>query len=290
MSNAKAPNYYMIVNIGTLLHSQICQRYPYHMVLAQQWAASEAYRQTISKMQLMDNCRIILDNGAHEGIDIDIDLYTKVVRELEPDVVVLPDLVGRPGDESRALSLKFADALAKQHGCPIKYMFAAQGQDRDDVLFQYDWAMTYLDPKDYIIGLGQAYLQWTNEPVGQDRGGPDWEKPRQKMIEDMEAYAGLTKLQAYQFHLLGARWNPMALFRIYRKLNIVGLDSIKPCTCTFAGTYYPVYKQEKRKLDLCDDNGYCSTNALTLNIDRLVDAYGLQTIDWSKIYEVVSVR
>jgi hypothetical protein len=169
-------------------------------------------------------------------------------------------------------------------------MFAAQGEDRDDVLCQYDWALRTLNPRDYIIGFGQAYLQWADGYTDQDRRRSDWEKPRQEMIEDIESYSGLQKMNLFQFHILGARWNPMPLFHLLEKVNIVGLDSVKPCTCAFASTYYPVYKQEHRKIDLCDEVQHCLTNSLTLNIDRLIDAYSLQPVDWSRIYEVVSVR
>lgn len=276
-------NYYMIVNTGTLIQSQVCQRYPYHMVLAQQYIADETYRATLAKMQELDTCRIILDNGAHEGIDIDLDVYEAVIMELEPDCVVLPDLVSRPGSQSYDLSMAFAEWMWKHQG-GTRLMFVAQGENKEDVLYQYHRAHRYLDPKDFMIGLGQAYLHWVKDPWTNQH-----EAARQAMILDMIRYGGLDLMQAHQYHILGGRWSPAHYGRIGSMINISGLDSVKPCTCAYAGTSYPVYPYNKGKIDLCDSTYAVSNDLLTLNIDRLTTSYGMRQINWALMYGTKSV-
>lgn len=271
-------NYYMIVNTGTLIQSQVCQRYPYHMVLAQQYIADEVYRATLAKMQELDTCRIILDNGAHEEIDIDLDIYKAVIKELEPDCVVLPDLVGRPGSKSYHHSMAFADWM-EEHQPDARLMFAAQGENKEDILYQYDLAHRSLDPGIFMIGLGQAYLHWVK-----DSWTKQHEAARQAMILDMIKYGGLDLMQAHQYHILGGRWSPAHYGRIGTMINISGLDSVKPCTCAYTGMKYPKRVMGKDKLGLCDSSYTVSPGLLTHNIDLMGISYGLNQIDWGALY------
>jgi hypothetical protein len=206
---------------------------PNTLVLAQ-LCTSRGYRTRI-KQKLEDGDRIILDNGAHEGIDIDLNEYKQIALDLLPSVVVLTDLVGRSNLDSRKQSLEFIRRLSvddseKFMRAGTKFMYVPQGQTKDQVLYDYAWALDNLSSEQYVIGLGQGYLCW----VDADHDAND-ETTRAPMIEQV-----MEKAHGYphEFHVLGARWAAGGCdYSIYE--NITGIDSIKPCTCASFGLTYP---------------------------------------------------
>lgn len=223
-------NYHLIVNVQTLAQSPVARAYPNMLCLSQLYEASPVYRHVL-KQKVARGDRIILDNGAHEGFDVDIDSYIDVVRDLKPTVVVLTDLVGRPGKISRDRSMLLADkicGIAALKG--TQFMFTPQGLDIEDVLGEYHWAIDNLDPEHFVIGLGQGYLCWAEKEGDENR-----EATRRPMVESVMSIRGS---ELHRFHVLGARWSADdSNYDQYE--NIIGIDTIKPCTCASYGLTYP---------------------------------------------------
>lgn len=263
------PIYYMIANLGTLLASPTARRYSYHMVLAQPYASSGAMRSIIEAMISVRGTEFILDNGAHEGEVMDDDEYMQVVKSLKPECVVLPDLIGRPWKESRDRSIDFDDKLRSGLvNSEMRRMFVPQGDSKEGILAAVDWACSNLDPDQYTIGLGQSYLTWETE-TRKD------EAARAAMILDIRAQIHPSDLAVSRFHLLGGRWSPVHIDMMAPKgsLLIVGLDSIKPCTCALNQVLYPE-RPENNKTDFLDER-IASEHALSHNMYDFCRLYGL---------------
>ena len=222
-------NYYMITNVGTLLRSTYAQTYPRHLALAPMICKNPAHAALIMQMARRGT-RIILDNGAHEGITIDEEVYLDVAVGIQPSIVVLPDVVGWPAEKSRARGMRFHDRAMKTT-LQCEYMYALQGSDPDDALRDYQWAITHLDPLHYVIGLGQVYLLW--EKAYHIYG----EEARVRMMQDMASSCPIP--ERYRFHILGARWAPPPSPLTAVGLDVVGIDSIKPCHCAANDLVYP---------------------------------------------------
>lgn len=224
----------LITNVGTLLHSQFARKYPQMLCLSQIYEKSVDYRNAL-RDKMRQGHRIILDNGAHEGFDVDLNDYAIVAKDLEPSVIVLTDLVGRSSKDSRDRSLQFVTLMEGPGGLPSKteYMYTPQGRCRSEVLDEYAWAIENLDPKRFIIGLGQGYLQWCHGP-----GDENSEITRLPMVQSVMALPGAA---ACRFHLLGARWEATPMVgSVYASYpNLIGVDTIKPVTCAEAGLRYP---------------------------------------------------
>lgn len=278
MSSFNPPNYYMILNVGMMVQRPALHFYPYHMILAQQYAkGGEEYRSAVKTLSYgansVPNRQLILDNGAHEGIDIDSESYKEIIEELRPDVVVLPDLVGRPAEESFKVSQRFSHWVMS-HYPHMKTMFAGQGQNQDEILEIYGDAFAEWDPARCIIGFGQAYLTWEDPKKGLTQ-----EKARITMIQDIVSYEGAKHLQNHQFHILGGRWGPQSLAWFRDKLNITGLDTVKPLTSCLSKMQYPHYAEGHQKTDLLGTE-LVTDLELKASVDELVDAYDLAPISW----------
>lgn len=282
-------HYYMILNVGTFVTSATLRRYKKHMLLAQQYASKGAYdvryRSLIKEMAQSSQHHLIMDNGAHEGIDIDLDTYKLILSEVKPDVAVLPDLVGRPSQESFELSLRFRDWIEK-YLPHTNYMFAAQGQDKESILNSYQRALNEFEPSKCIIGFGQAYLTWETEQCKQ-------EEARRDLIQDLLAQNNMRYMERFRYHILGGRWAPMKVTSLSARRNhtglpITGIDSVKPLTSVRSHELYPKIGKAGTKTDLCDHKESLGSIILSRSIDRFVEAYGLAPIDWAKLFQTSS--
>ncbi len=258
------PQYFMILNAGTMLdaheHDNWIMRYKAHLGLSQMLDACNELYAPYKKIMENGGC-VILDNGAHEGIDCDTGQYLTTVGRLRPSIVVLPDLIGRPGRESREASLSFARTI-RQKFPKMKMMFAPQGQNELDTLSEYEWAMRNLNPEHYIIGFGQAYLVWEND-TRKD------EDARAELIKQVLARSMGNK---HTFHILGGRWIPKDFSYLWTADNFMGLDSIKPCTCTLESLKYPE-RPEKKIVRL--SRTVAHSDALIGNCYEFAKQYGL---------------
>ncbi len=221
-------NFHLITNVGALLHNPYVREYPNTLCLAQLFANPQyaiALREKVEKGH-----RVILDNGAHEGIDIDLDFYKKCALAIQPTVVVLTDLVGRDCVDSRENSLRFVNML-EDHELPnTKFMYAAQGLNKAQVLEDYAWALENLDPSKFIIGFGQGYLQWAANEIE-----VNFEGTRHPMVA---AVMQMPHAKKFEYHVLGARWAADKVDYSWWP-EITGIDTIKPTTCTWYGMTYP---------------------------------------------------
>lgn len=267
------PNFYMIANEGTLRSCEYALKYPYHLVLAQFWD-NHNYRTGILDIQNR-GARIILDNGAHEGVVMKPYDYALVALELQPHVVVLPDLINTKSEESRSRQLDFAHDV--ERGLPgVHFMYCGQGRTKKEVIDDYTWAVSMLDHDKFIIGFGQAYLQWADP-----RGGlhKDRELTRAAMFVDLFAHFDYLELEGpkeARFHILGARWDPWAYGAYWQQYNFVGLDTVKPVQCALNAVVYP--QRPETKIDHLSDQA-CSSVRLRHNVRQLVSHYNLAIPD-----------
>lgn len=229
--------YVMISNIGGYLRSAFVQNYPTHLILAQPYGADERMRQVVEWMQEHRRPYIIFDNGAHEGEVMDDDGYMRLAKRLKPDVLVLPDLIGTPHNQSRLRSLQFV-SRAVSHGYAGQFMYVPQGATKQEILKEFQFAQTELDPQRFIIGLGQSYLTWEVQGGGGSPGLTQ-EAARVQLIKDLMVRT--SNWGACRYHILGGRWEYAPLARLVQesRLNFIGLDSVKPVTCTLGGTIFP---------------------------------------------------
>ncbi len=255
--------YYMIVNTGTFMKSEYAASYPRHLVLAQVLMKDAAYTGAVRRA-IEAGTRVILDNGAHEGIDVDINSYLQLAVALEPWCVVLPDLVGRPPGQSRERQMDFYRTIRDRLPGETQYMYVGQGRTPEEALDDFDWASNTLHPDRFIIGLGQAYLLWR---YAFDYGD-DHEGARAQMIEEVFS---AEPMAVYRYHVLGARWAPPVVsFSQYSQ--VIGIDTIKPCYCAHWGTTYPDMGQDKK----IARNSRTAVDDISLkaNVDAFCKAYG----------------
>lgn len=262
------PEYHMIVNAGTFLNCAYARAYPRHLFLAQMIAADHYYEAVVT-----DYCRehtdTILDNGAHEGLDFDVATYLEIAASVMPGMVVLPDLIGQHHADSRKHSMASACSLMQRlhTRCP-RMMYAPQGQNEDEILQEYAWAQTELDPQIYTIGFGQSYLAF-------EREGLTDEEARGYLMR--QVLAGQPENAQCRYHVLGARWSPENFRPLYKSYSFTGLDTIKPCTVSLNGDGVSLYpcKPQRNKLDLMDPR-IADGIRLRDNVMALCSAYGLQ--------------
>lgn len=258
--------FHIITNIGTLLVSRIAQDAPATLCLSQLCDESPSYTHAL-KAKLAKGHRVILDNGAHEGFDVDIEEYYRTALDLQPTVVILTDLVGRPYLDSRAQSLRFVDRVDQDGKLRSKFMYAAQGQSRDEVLTDYEWALANLDPERFVIGFGQGYLQWVEKP-----GDENLEATRVPMVE---AVMTMKHADKHEFHVLGARWSADGS-NYARFPQISGIDTIKPVTCAkHSSGLYP----SRPAVRSIDRTSYDVVNegVLRMNIMAFCAEYGCES-------------
>ncbi len=260
--------FHLITNVGTLIKSPLAIDYPSTLALAHIYAKHPAYANTL-KMKIRVGHRVILDNGAHEGIDIDLAEYAKVITDLAPSVVVMTDLINRPREESRKRSFELFDHLAEfqqsDAAMNTQFMYVAQGTSKQEVLDEYEWAINELDPVLFIIGLGNGYLHWVRET-----GDENKEETRMPMVGEV---LGMPGAEDHEFHVLGARWSADNSDYAYFE-NISGIDTIKPCTCASSGLVYPTKPpfrcMDRESLDTVD------SSLLEMNILEFCADYGCE--------------
>lgn len=228
--------YYLITNVGTFVGSDFALKYPRHLILLRQLrAGGQAFLDRLAQMRRHTMPSIILDNGLAEGHVANTDEYMDAIKKTRPSCVVLPDLLDVSAAESRNHSLDFADRIRKE--CPnllnegMRMMFVPQGLNPHDNLACYAWALQRLDPTNFVIGIGLSWKLWQKQHPELDK---ETEAARELMFEQIMAIPSSSR---YRFHVLGGRWGASHLYARYP--NIVGLDSVKPCTCALNGMVYP---------------------------------------------------
>lgn len=259
------PPYYFIGTVGAMTHSRLARSYPYQLILAQMWLGSVDYQRAVISMKWEldrnQSYNIILDNGAHEGINISLEDYFTVVLQASPSCVVLPDLIGKSHIDSRIRSMLFAEQVLKLYPA-TKLMYVPQGRNRDEIVEEFEWAQNELDPNTYTIGFGQSYLTWETDEEKD-------EVARLRLVGTIMSHSNAYRAR---YHILGARWHPKSFANHFDKFHFVGLDTIKPCHCCLEGRMYP--SKPPRKIDRMDKA--CPSDALlSANIQKLCDHYEL---------------
>jgi len=259
-------SFHIITNVGMLLKSELVRGFARTLCLAQLYK-EPGYAEAL-KEKIANGDRVILDNGAHEGIDYPIAEYLAIALDLQPTVVVLTDLVGRTSEQSRANSFRLLWALTGQNEteCPepdwavvrdafpkTKFMYVPQGANKQQVMDDYRWAINNLDPDLFIIGFGQGYLCWASNEweVNQEATRlpmvmaalDEHAKWLQKQADD-NAQALLEgkpqkEIKTFEFHVLGARWSADSIHYGHISPYISGIDTIKPTTCAFTNRVFP---------------------------------------------------
>ena len=261
--------FYLICNMGTFL-SDIPNQYPNHLILWQLYEADYRYRAKVKWLQER-GYKIIMDNGAYEGAQMDFDRYMLACMQARPSVIVLPDFPNSPLTDTRTVSIAFMlkaeQVLAHSKHWRPKFMYCPHGDSQISVLDHFDWTYKYMDSAKVIVGIGLQYKLWEDEK--QTR-----EAARVKMLEAIWHNSD-TEMSAREFehHILGARWEPtLAFYDMTSTQSIIGLDSAKPMSCAIGGANYPESPKSKAELmseDVADEE------KLWDQVNRFCRAYGL---------------
>jgi len=226
----------MIVNTATLKACQWAQRYPRHLVLAQVLAQDQEYFQLVLNM-IADGVRVILDNGAHEGVVCNLSEYYQIAKKLKPWCVVLPDLIGVHAIESRTRSLVFYRWIYEQDWRPNDFsvMYVPQGKSQQEVVDEYLFAEEYFKNKGHltIIGLGDSYKYCYQKP------NEDAEEVKSRLLQTM---LDETVAPDFPIHILGGRTNPTKFYSTIER--VIGIDSSDPCQCALTYQAYPTANTE----------------------------------------------
>ncbi len=99
-----------------------------HLVLAQNLYNKEYLKYYANRKRAGDF--LILDNGAYENTKpLDSDAYFNYIKGLDPDVVILPDILMSPWRETTSVALRFLDTYAgwlEDHNYRTQWMFVPQ--------------------------------------------------------------------------------------------------------------------------------------------------------------------
>lgn len=210
-------DYYFIGSIGAYMYGPQVRAYPRHLMLAHLLLENAPFLQKAIDMRIA-GAQIILDNGAAEGALVSDEDLLMCARALKPWCIVLPDLVGVPGAESRSRSMDFVESIMPH---VHQIMYVPQGLNREGVLNQYAWAFSNLDAARFIIGLGLGYRRWCA-----DDSEINTEPPRMEMLREI---IRLPESHRFRYHLLGAMWDATKS-KHHMWNQIIGMDTIKPCT------------------------------------------------------------
>lgn len=275
----------MITNVGTFMTHAAVRAYPFHLTLCEQILFNGDYATAMSQFADRHDTRLILDNGAHEGKLIDDNVYMNIIANLLPDVFVLPDLVGHSAYESRCRSLDFAVRFLRDERGHMaaeydpQLIYTIQGNSPADVQTELDWINAgglcdAIGNKWHgsrpVLGVGQVYLQYCF-----DEGEDDTDLGRKRFFDDVRT-ADTGELAQYAFHILGGRWTPLPVDVIAARRTIVGLDSVKPLTCTLDDTpFTPGIVPSTRKIDLTSMDSPPDIQKYYDNVGRFCHAYNL---------------
>ena len=108
--------------------------------------------------------RIMMDNGAYElGKSVDIHEYIKWIVKVQPDYVVVPDVM-KDGFRTCKLAKQFADAIDEQpfnkvEG--IEYIVAPQGSDMQELITCWN-TINEESITDAILGIPKHVGTWAN--------------------------------------------------------------------------------------------------------------------------------
>ena len=265
--------FYFIGNVGTYLKSKSIAYYPYHLMLVQQFTdikKSDRKRLMVAISRIRANCpdsRIILDNGAYEGIELNVSKYAGVVESLKPDVVVLPDRSDGNKDDLEPFSELLMGILDRNEGYSPEFMYVPQSEKKEDLLYEYSVAIEECSD-DIIIGLGMGYYHYCTNTIDRAK-----EEMRYAFVSDVMNLPGASKRR---FHLLGARWFPTPLFS--RWDNIVGIDCFKPCRSALELKIYPTVAVNPK--DQMSMRAPVDLSLVT-SMAQFCDAYNLKRINMS---------
>lgn len=228
--------FHIIANAGSLLGHQAIRSYPWHLTLPQICHAHPDVVPTLAQMS-REGVRIILDNGAYEGQVFNEDEFLRLVSQIDPAVIVLPDRPESVFDHSLKVSMTFYDRVRAL--CPnpnTKYMFCPQGCDKMDVL---DGTVRFIrntaarrETDRFILGLGLCARHWE---VKTDAGS-NAELGRLQMISALTS-AAKSGINSMEIHILGARRQGSSAYNVYPTVS--GVDTSKPMRCALAGVVFP---------------------------------------------------
>lgn len=183
-----------------LTHPQLRTFLDYDFVIASMYLESEEY-----KNYYLQNRRsgTVLDNGAFEtGESIAVDAYVKVIDELRPEIVVLPD-VRQNYQKTFSKVTEFFREAPLDYFTTYQFMGVLQGKSYND----WDYLLEYYISQGIdLIGIPYGTLDRTNFI----RQHPD-----------------------VKFHALGLQYFP-ELFSLRLLANVVSIDTSLPVKCAYA--------------------------------------------------------
>jgi hypothetical protein len=282
-------DFHVILNIGSLAQINVSM-YRYHLMLAQVLLSnSTALNDAIHIREHVSIQSLILDNGAHEGELVTDSDYIRIVKELDPTMVVLPDLIGQSSEESAARTVAFYKRL-RENDYTKRVMLVGQGTDLQDTIECYrqllEWVTLLPEDQQRLVtfGYGQAYAHVAKtiyDMIKHFVGGPYWApSPSQEFAEMARRFMiarifeEVPYIRNWQAHLLGARW---AAFTDPLPCNFVSFDSYKPTSAAmYNKTYpYPPERAEQRVRNDLDERCVLQ-NALKDGVNNILQLYRKQ--------------
>ena len=262
--------FYLITNVGTLTSSTYAQHFPRHFLLAQIYTNAPPVYQKIVRDLRRRGLKLILDCGAYEGVLIDIPEYVDIIKDIKPDIVVLPDI---PFDGSATKERAKEFLMMTQWQAP-HYIYVPHGDCVSDTLAAYDIAFHTIDPLRFIIGLGISYKHWCSSPPNHGcDSGDEYDHPEKGRIEFVQDVLNITGAEHFRLHLFGGRRRPTKQFTRWTD-QIVGLDAYDPCACALSGRAYPIEGTFK-KLDHGSLKEPATDDLLKTSVENFCELYGI---------------
>lgn len=172
---------------------------------------------------LTGNHQVMLDNGAWPGDGgktMDPGQYLSVVKDIRPDIVVVPDVLG-DAEKTMDIASKFLE-IADDDNCIL--MCPLQGKTVTENINMAYWWKTEMESKPFIFGVPKGTI-------------PMMLPPRAETIRAVTAIIPWAK-----FHLLGYRFGRPDYSQV------ISIDTKKPVKECFTG-WTEYYQQEWNRLN-----------------------------------------
>jgi len=233
---------------------------PYNMCLYQEVKSNPTYAEFFRK-QKEEGKFVIMDNGAAEGVNPTAEELMQVYPLVEPDEVVLPDVVYDKQETLRRTKdayIKFVEA-----GLDYQFMAVSQGncfQEWLDCMYEM-----LAQPRITTIGISKFVTPKYQDEMGKDAN------VRLECVDAVLTAAKRFDREDIQIHLLGCWDNPKEIGEITKAFGdrVRGTDSAIAYVYSRAGVEYKpeINRPDNEEIDF--KNGTVEDiNLLRANINR----------------------
>lgn len=229
-----------------------------HLLLAQ-YCHNEKYLNWYAQRKLAGD-HLILDNGTYENSrPMDDAQMVNFAETLQPQVLVLPDLLGQPWLKTTSAALRFlddhGDRLAK-HAPRTEFMFVPQATNEDDWFRSFTTVLHdgRQGHKVTWIGIGRYVCSWQN--YESHRG-------RALLAKQVRSFAPHVKI-----HALGMNNGDTEELKHLAEAGVTSVDSSSPVWRGWNG--YTFNAEDRVAWD--KEGTPCNMHASGMDLDNLTDS------------------